>query len=306
MSNRQLRILTGEATATVSISMLADNFIERNKEEELSPATISTRRTHLKQFVAFCREVNVDDITLINNHFIDKYFVQYRETHGKSTTNTGKRIIKVFLTWVRDYKEVDIRAIPESIRSVKVRDKTPKAIDHSIIAEVIHACPDEQDRLIIALFAETGIRISELISLKVSDIRGDELDIYGKGSIDRTAFVTETLAKHLSEFIESEGRKPDDHVFKNTRNGYQHYPLRKETVRQHVKQHFMDIAGIEMHPHQLRHSFAIHLLQSGCDTVTIMELLGHKDIKTTMEYLRVTNQQLKSQYRRRIGKSFLA
>lgn len=289
---------------TVSITMLCDLFIQHNKDEELSDETIKTRRTHLKQFSEFCLAAKVDDVGILSNQFLDRYFIHYRETHSRSTTNTGKRILKVFLIWVRDYKEIELRSIPETIHSAKEHDKKPKYIERSVIEEVARNCPKEQDRLIIAVFAETGVRISELINIKVSDVRGDELDIVGKGAVDRTVPITDELADCLRRYIRKEGRAPEDYLFMNTRHGYEGR-MTKDTVWRHVKKHFKDIAGIEMTVHQLRHSYAINLLQSGCDIVTIKELMGHEDINTTMVYLRVSNQQVKTAYKRYIGKSFM-
>ncbi len=67
-----------------------------------------------------------------------------------------------------------------------------------------------------------------------------------------------------------------------------------------------ELAGVDMHPHQLRHTFAITLLEAGCDIVTIKELMGHEDINTTMQYLRVTNKFVKDSYKKHFGASYLS
>lgn len=304
---QRVRFLQLSSSGSISdtIDALVKLFILYNTEEELSPTTISTRKTHLSQFARFCAEVGVDDIQLLNNHFIDQYFVNYRETHGKATTNTGKKIMKVFLMWVRDYKEITLRIHPELIKSVKVRNKIPQAIDRATIAHVIKKCPILQDKLIIATFAESGVRISELIKIRVSDVRGDTLAIQGKGQIDRIVVITDRLADELQEFISDMRRTPDEYLFQNIRSSYGQQ-LSKDTVWRHVKRWFRDLADLEMHPHQLRHSFAMNLLENGCDIVTIKELLGHEDINTTMIYLRTTNNFRSQNYKLHIGKSLMA
>lgn len=302
--------LSGGST-TGTIAALVSLFIQHNIDDELSIDTINTRRSHLKQFTEFCDGIGVNDICLLNNHFIDQYFVKFREGydghkgHSKSTTNTSKRIMKVFLVWVRDYKEIDIRIHPELIKSVKERDKQPKAIDRNLIAQVVKECPDEQDRLIIAVFSETGVRISELVAIKVKDIHGDSIDIQGKGQVDRRVQVTDALSAALRLFIQVNNRQEDDYLFQNTRTAYGAH-LTKDTVWRHVKKWFKQIVDIDMHPHQLRHSFAIFLLESGCDIVTIKELLGHEDINTTMVYLRISNNYIRKEYKSHIGKSLIA
>lgn len=289
------------AVVTTTIAKLVDEFIRYNREIELSRATISTRQTHLKQFVSFCNTHNLVSIVHLNNVVLDKYFFQYRQNHTVSTTNTSKRIMRAFLIWARDYKEIDLRASPELIRITKDRNKLPKSLCKEHIVQVLRECKDDQDRLIIALFAETGIRISELCALRIEDIRGDEIEIHGKGLVDRTVQITDRLAAALKLY--TEGR--EGHVFINQKK-FVGSPMRKDTVWRHVKKQFKDIVGIDMHPHQLRHTFAINLLEAGCDLVTIKELMGHEDINTTMTYLRVTNKQIKKQYKKHFGQSYLS
>lgn len=296
--------LTG-STQTTAISDLIAKFIQNNIDEELSPATISTRRSHLKQFQAFCDTVPIDDLTLLSNQFMDKYFVHFRETHSKATTNTDKRILKVFLAWVRDYKEIDIRAVPEGIKLAKEGTRTPKFIDREIIGQVIRECTDEQDKLIITVFAETGIRVSELVNIKVGDIKGDQIEIHGKGDKDRLVPLTDGLARELPRFIKANNRnRPHLYLFQNPRKGYDRQ-LTTKTVWRRVKAVFKELAEVDMYPHQLRHSYAVMLLLGGCDLVTIQRILGHDDINTTMIYLRITDQQTKDSFKRHFGSSFI-
>jgi len=286
---------------TTTIDSLAAEFIQYNRDIELSESTVKTRETHMKQFVAVCKEACITDVTIVNNLCIDRYFTQYRATHTVSTTNTSKRIMRAFLIWARDYKEINLRATPELIRITKDRNKLPQSIDKDIIRHVMNACDDQQDRLIIAVFIETGIRISELCALRIEDIRGDEISIQGKGLVDRTVQVTDRLAAALRLYTHDR----TGYVFIN-KHQYAGDPMRKDTVWRHVKKQFKTIAGIDMHPHQLRHTFAISLLESGCDLVTIKELMGHEDINTTMQYLRVTNKFVKKEYKKHFGQSYLA
>lgn len=313
MGGEQIKDLlysSGTKIQTRIIGDLVDMFIQSNIDEELSPETIRTRKSHLKQFSFFCQSIGEYDMTIINNAFLEQYFIYYRhghqlmKSHGKSTTNTSKRIMKVFLTWLRDYKEMEIRANPENLKSTKDKHKNPKAIDSSIIKKVIDECTDYQDKLIISVFIETGIRISELVKIKTADIKGDTIEIHGKGDIDRTVTMTDLLASALKKFAEEKERKEDDYLFQNERKNTGKFSI--STVRKHVKKWFLEIAGIDVHPHQLRHSFAVGLLLSGCDLVTIQKLLGHEDINTTMIYLRVTDLQVKEKYKLFIGKSFMA
>src|SRR5690606_33259199 len=126
----------------------------------------------------------------------------------------------------------------------------------------------EQDKLIIATFIETGVRISELTGLKIKDLKLDEISVTGKGLKDRTIPITPGLYKALRGYTAH--RSPDDHIFINCsiRGGSKGKPITQRTVWRRIKAEFTR-HGMDMHPHQLRHSFAILLLKSGCDLVTI-------------------------------------
>lgn len=256
--------------------------------------TIRTRRTHLKQFAEYCSTHRLDTIDQLSYAAIEDYFTDYSTTHSKSTANTGRRILKVFLRWVYSYKEIDIPVRPESIRLVRTGDRLPKALDIDAIKTVVMTAPDMQDSLMVALMIESGIRIGELVALRVNDRFIDAMHIRGKAEIDRTVYISPWLADRLTEFERSTGRDPADFLFQ----GIGSNRISRGTARMRMQKCFRRIAGIEMYPHQLRHTFAIMLLQSGCDVVTIQNLLGHKHITTTQVYLRVSNQHLRDQYRK--------
>lgn len=296
--------LQATLSTTQNIGALVEQFISYGYNvAQHSKWTMRTRETHLRQFARFCEEVGVDDISRVNLVFIDTYFTHYGKTHGKSTTNTSKRILKVFVAWLKEYKELQINLRPESVRSVKVVDKAPKALDKSTIAKVVRES-NEQDALLIATAYEAGLRISELVGIKVSDVEGNDISVLGKGSVERTAHITKGLAEVIQTFVERY-RNQNDYLFQKDQRwgGGQ---LTTGTARIRIQNAFRKIADIEMHPHQLRHSFAIHLLESGCDIVTIQHLLGHQDITTTMTYLRVADTYVKKTYQSYIGKSLIS
>lgn len=289
-------------TQPILMSVLADRFIFFCHSSEMSLETIKTRKSHLKTFLTFSDAQNIHTIDGITLDYLDEYFFHYRLNHKKSTTNTARRIVRAFFIWARDHKEINLRFEPERIKIAKCRNNEPKCIDPSIIRKVISECPDNQDRLIIALFAETGIRASELANMRVGSIDGTIIKIVGKGLKSRKVYITKELASKLRDYIKN--RNQDDFVFVNQVH-YKGERMRTNSIRFHLKRHFMHISGIDMHPHQLRHSFAMTLLENGCDIVTIKELLGHEDINTTMIYLKLRDEQIQNNHSRYIGNSFL-
>ena len=296
--------ISASMKVTYAIGVLCEQFVNYGTNiSQHSKWTMRTREVHLRQFSRFCDEVNINDIRNINMIVVDAYFRHYGETHSKSTTNTSKRILKVFIKWLEDYKDIQLPVRAVAIRSVKDIDQTPKALDTKIIAKVIYEAK-EQDSLLIATAFEAGLRIAELVGIKVQDINGTNIKVLGKGSVERIAHITYELAAELEDFIEKHHRLPEDYLFqKHISWGGGH--LSSGTARLRIEKAFYDIAGVRMYPHQLRHTFAITLLENGCDIVTIQRLLGHQHITTTMTYLRVTDTHISNGYHQYIGKSLI-
>lgn len=304
VNNTVIAEIRASLKATYVIRVLCEQFVDYGINiSQHSKWTMRTREVHLRQFAKFCEEVQIDDIRNVNMIVADAYFRQYSETHSKSTTNTSKRILKVFIAWLEEYKEIHLPVRASSIHSVKIVDLTPKALSTEIIAQVIYKAK-EQDSLLIATAFEAGLRIAELVNIKVDDIHETEIKVLGKGSIERIAHVTYELASELQDFIEKNHREPGDYLFqKDIRWGGGF--LTSGTARLRIEKAFYDIANIRMYPHQLRHTFAITLLENGCDIVTIQRLLGHQDIKTTMTYLRVTDTHISNGYHTYMPKSLV-
>lgn len=299
-------LLDSQLGEVTSVAVLVEDF-NRYGEEVLclSKETLKTRKSHLKYLVEYCMRNDLDYVYNLNNIILDDFFTEYGKKRSKNTVNTARRIMKVFLRWLYDYRELSIRANPDAIRLVKIRDKIPKALDDTLIARVIRESQEEQDALMIAVMRESGIRIGEIIELRTEDLIDTQLQIMGKGGIDRMVNITGQLALRLKKFIKDNKRLPHEPLFQNTwaKKGGK---LSIGTARLRIQRCFKDIADLEMTPHQLRHSMAVGLLRDGCDLVTIQTQLGHKDIQTTMIYLRIENSFFKESYARSMKKSFLS
>lgn len=145
----------------------------------------------------------------------------------------------------------------------------------------------ERDRLIILVFAFTGIRRQELLNLRVVDISFHNRCIYirsGKGDKDRVIPIASTIFQPLANYIQKNHSRPTDRLF----------PLQPRRIYTIVKGYARQ-AGIDnLSPHSLRHYFATALLEKGVSIKAIQELLGHSDISTTAIYLDLVPQHLSS------------
>jgi integrase/recombinase XerD len=172
--------------------------------------------------------------------------------------------------------------------------------------EKLLAAPDTateeglRDRAILELMYASGLRISELISLKALDVDMDAglLSCHGKGSKERRIPIGKSATRWLELYraarLASHARKHDPRLFVSSLGA----PLTRQSVWSSIKR-YSQRAGLEnVSPHTLRHSFATHLLQRGADSRSVQSLLGHSDISTTQIYTHITDRHLRTTYNR--------
>ena len=180
----------------------------------------------------------------------------------------------------------------------------PKFINEKDITDIFDVCMGddpilERDRLIIEILYSTGIRVSELINIKLSDINfyNNEIKILGKGSKERIVIFNNTCREALYNFINN-GRKElykndTGYLFIGRNNGH----ISSKYVRDIINKIKVK-AGVEgkISPHVFRHTFATDMLNNGADLVSVKDLLGHESLNTTSIYTHVTNEQIKKVY----------
>ena len=189
----------------------------------------------------------------------------------------------------------------------KKEKKLPKYVG-ILDLEIIFNTPDinsslgQRDRLILEILYATGVRVSELVNIKLSDIDfyNKEIMILGKGNKQRVVIFGDYCLDIINLFI-SDGRskilekhkKQSEYLIINEKGN-------KITTRgvEMLLDKIVEKAALKKHvtPHMLRHSFATHLLNNGCDILTVKELLGHESLETTQIYTHVSNERLRQVY----------
>jgi integrase/recombinase XerC len=158
----------------------------------------------------------------------------------------------------------------------------------------------ERDKALILCMYSGGLRISELVELSLDRLEKDsgEARVIGKGNKERYVFFSDQAKEALKDYLlERKARikeeKPTKRVFINRKGG----PISVPGVRWIISR-YAGLSGIQknIHPHSLRHSFATHLVNSGCDVRVVQELLGHVSISTTQRYTHVDVERLKRVY----------
>lgn len=289
------------STKTTDVQTLVTQYL-RYSERNLHYAegTIKHRRVFLGQLTVYLIRNKLADVTEVTIYDIDDFLGERSDDVSLVTLNDVKRSVRMFSLWIEEYKGLPLKFSPQAIKDTKLYRKRVKPAERSDIYRAVKGA-NRQDKLMIVTMYESGMRLSELVNLKVEDIHGEEIHVTGKGDKDRLVYVTPELALELLMWFKMNGWTKG-HAFRplmhsDGESGYYH-----ETARQRIKDCFKRV-DVKMHPHQLRHAYAVRLMKNGTNMRTIQKLLGHSKLETTMQYLNVTDPWLHKEYRYRFGKS---
>ena len=260
--------------------------------KKCSNNTLDAYIRDISSFISYCSINGTSDIKRVDEDFILKY-LEYLKFIGKSDA-TKTRITASLRSYFK-FLVLDktISSNPaEGIKNPRTAKKMPGILDSKQIMLLLSQ-PDGdsyksvRDKAMLELLYATGIKVSELIGLTVSDINLQIgiLHTHG-GKNERIIPIYPTAAKHLGEYISSVRpalvqNDDEDRLFTNM-NGQ---PMSRQGFWKIIK-YYADRAGIkeEITPHTLRHSFAAHLLENGAQLKDIKEMLGHSDISSTQIY----------------------
>lgn len=237
------------------------------------------------------RAVLEDAVQLIDvNNETDPIQVDLMPYRAKIADQKPKTIAKK-VSAVRSYlsylKEIGYHFRVLSDEHIKVPKKLPKPVPEHFISEVLEKS-DPQVRLMVLIFYGMGLRISELASLEKGDVDRDWIRITGKGRKSRILPVLPMIRESYDAYLQAYA--PKRHLFEAGGK-----KLSENQIRYRVKKIFKEL-GLNMTPHQLRHSFATALLSQGARITDVSELLGHSALSTTEIYTQVSNSLKMTNY----------
>ena len=236
-------------------------------------------------------------------------FVRSVMSEGLSATSTARLVASVrgFYRFLRLSGEV-LENPADDLRAPRTFTALPRYLSHDEVEALLNA-PDTgtprglRDRALLEVLYATGLRVSELVHLRFSDLHLDQgyLQCVGKGGKQRIVPLGEEAADWVRRYV-SQGRptlskkRESAWLFVNARGGAR---LSRLGFWKLLKQHGL-AAGVRSHlsPHVLRHSFATHLLERGADLRAIQTMLGHADLSTTQIYTHVLEARLRQVYDR--------
>lgn len=272
-------------------------------EKGLAKNSVSSYGGDLRHFGHYLadKEVGIEDVQRL--HLV-KYFQALRGG-GISARSVARALAAIrgmfrFLVAERHLKHDPT----ENVDNPKLWTTLPKSIQPAEV-EALLAAPEQgtveglRDRAMLELLYATGLRVSELIAVKIEDLVMDAgfLRTFGKGSKERIVPFGDSARDAILDYLRDGrpelARDPDPHLFLSTRGR----AMSRQSFWMKITR-YARLAGITSHisPHVLRHSFATHLLENGADLRSVQMMLGHSDISTTQIYTHVSRARLQKLY----------
>ena len=279
----------------------ADDFRAFLKDtKKSSKNTLDAYTRDINQFISYCEDKDVSDFKAINNKFINSY-IEFLTFSGKSDSTKTRTIatLRCFFKYLHSQGIISVNPT-DTMKNPRAAKKMPDILDAKEITQLL-AQPNSsdykgmRDKAMLELLYATGIRVSELIELKVSDINLQIGILHIKSAKrERIIPIYPAAVKHISEYLSI--ARPALVQFDNNdllfTNMYGQAMSRQGFWK--IIKYYSEKVGIkkDITPHTLRHSFAAHLLENGAQLTDIKEMLGHADISSTQIYA----QMLKNKY----------
>ena len=267
------------------------NYLENVKN--YSDHTCTAYKNDLKQYFDYLK--NTKKNLFDNEDFVDYLFSLEL---AKSTINRKLTSVNNFLLWSSKLDKYKGKTFRKS-ENLKTEKKLPNILTSNYINNLIDKLPtstakDVRNKAIIELLYSSGLRVSELVNLKINDVKNDgSLRVIGKGRKERILPMTDQAYKIISLWLKSNRAE----FLKDNDNQFIFLGVRgKQITDREVRRVVNLITGT--FPHNIRHTFATHVLDGGADLRVVQELLGHSDPGTTQIYTHISKKKLQEKYKR--------
>ncbi|MBI2106147.1 tyrosine-type recombinase/integrase [Candidatus Woesearchaeota archaeon] len=248
-----------------------------------STKTIQSYSKCLDKFFQYHKDKNPRKITKTDvKDFIDIKLVD--KNRSGNTINLYFNAVKFFMENILN------KRLFYNIKYSKVPRRLPIVLTKEEIKKLINIIENKKHKLIVKLMYSSGLRVSELVNLRVEDFQFDKNYGFvrnGKGGKDRLFIIAQSLKDELKKFIIENNLK--EFIFKGNKNCNLSVRTVQEIIKRNTKRAKIDK---KVHPHTLRHSFATHLIENGYDVTSVQSLLGHNSAETTMRYLHTASPKM--------------
>jgi len=275
-------------------------------EKGLSSNSISSYRTDLQPFLDFLASQELDPLRLTADNALA--FREHLNRQGFRANTVARKLsaLRQFYRFLLLKKQVKENPFATQ-RTPRLEKNLPKPLSESDIEALLQA-PDVgdttglRDKAMLEVMYAAGLRVSELVDLKLGQVNLNRglLRIHGKGDKERLVPLGEVAVEALEKYLvmrtgSDPSGQPGQHVFLSQRGG----GMTRQAFWYRIKKYASQCGLSPLpSPHQLRHSFATHLLNHGADLRVVQMLLGHADLSTTQIYTQVANAALKSTHKK--------
>jgi len=274
-------------------------------ERGLAANTIAAYRRDLQKFAVFCEPRRLAASGVERKHVVDFLGKLYQQ--GLDSRSVARQLVTLRNFFRFLAQENVVRHDPvEHIESPRVWKRLPKFLTLEEVEKLLATAETTtplglRDRAMLEVLYATGLRVSELVKLKVADLQLDAgiVRCLGKGNKERVVPLGRKSIASLEDYLRRgrpalTKRRTTPYLFVSRRGGVMTRQNFWMLLRQRAR-----AAGVRVHlsPHTLRHSFATHLLERGADLRAVQMLLGHADISTTQIYTHVAQERLRQVYR---------
>lgn len=299
-----------------------DDFLLNLRTRNLSEETVYNYERDLKVFENFLNEIGVpfekiDKKTILNYKAYlisqDRKTPKLQTSKKKLSSFSINRMLSSLRSYFKFLINLDFKVpiAPTAIELIKTEKKVPKVGEFEEIVKLIEAPTQFEKNEIIALrnramletLFSTGVRISELINIKLTDIdKSGRIFIKGKGKKERFVYLTPRAQKHIKKYLKVRGKTDSPYLFipyrgKNARSKTK--KISPNYLEEKVKR-YRELLGlnIPLSCHSIRHAFATYLAESGANPAAIQILLGHESLDTTTRYVHASHRYAEKVFRR--------
>jgi len=284
------------------VELLERFFTYLSVEKGLSKNTLSSYAADLKKYVLFLKERERDIASAIRSDIID--FNEALRGDGYSVPSICRYLSSIKAVYKYLLIENILETDPsDNIHMPKKWERLPKALSMSEVMDLLQSSFPEKtilrDSAMLELLYSSGLRVTELVKIKLGDIHFDAgfVRVMGKGAKERVVPVNTRALEKIKRYMEEERPK----TLKKRQSPYLFVTrIGKPMSRQRFWQTLKAIGkqvGLEISPHTIRHCFATHLLEGGADLRSVQKMLGHSDISTTQIYTKVTTDRIKKVFK---------
>ncbi len=274
------------------LKVLVDQFLIHLASHR-SPNTVRAYRVDLYQLIS-CTQGHIDWSAETLRRFLRQ--------HGRSAVSRARKLssLKSFVRFLQRAGQID-HDPTNVLEAPNLPNRLPKALSQAEVARLLDVIPLSpsplRDRAILELMYSAGIRVAEVVGIRMRDLRLDEgtVMVEGKGAKERVVVFGTSARKCIENYISQEREISASTWLFSGRSGGK---LTTRTVQNIIKRWVVQ-AGLPYgtSPHTLRHSFATHMLDGGADLKTVQQLLGHESVTTTQIYTHVSVERLRETVR---------